>query len=194
MYVSIDIETLGLNSESCDTIEFGAVLDDLKSPIDSLPIFHCYLVKDNYRGEPYAMSMHAKKLEIIAARTLGYNYLEPLHLDAEFASWLKSHGVAEVEKPQGGATLKISVAGKNFATFDMAFLNKIPNWGTSISIKRRIIDPAVLYFDPKTMEELPDLESCLAIAGIQKQVTHNAVDDALDVVKCLRYKWNISNS
>ncbi len=30
-YVSIDIETLGLDPTCCDIVEFGAVIDDLES-------------------------------------------------------------------------------------------------------------------------------------------------------------------
>ena len=38
-YISIDLETTGLSSETCEVIEFGAVLDDLTTlqPIESLP-------------------------------------------------------------------------------------------------------------------------------------------------------------
>ena len=62
-YVSIDIETSGIDPKTCEIIEFAAVLDDLSCAhppsVDRLPSFHCYLAKDSYTGEPYALSMHS---------------------------------------------------------------------------------------------------------------------------------------
>jgi len=52
-YVSIDIEATGLDHTYCQMIEFGAVLDDLRHqrPLDELPQFHCYVLRDKYVGE-----------------------------------------------------------------------------------------------------------------------------------------------
>ena len=43
-YVSIDIETTGLDPETCQTLEIGAVFDNWTLPIRELPTFHCYVV------------------------------------------------------------------------------------------------------------------------------------------------------
>lgn len=184
MYVSIDIETTGLNPDTCDIIEFGAVIDDLTSAIDELPTFHRYITKNVFSGEPYALSMHAKKFERIAKLEQPYRYVSAEDLELSFYSWLKEQNIFD-------STEEITVAGKNFANFDLLFLRKLPNWGTHIKINRRIIDPAVLYFHPLTMDALPNLNTCLKMAGVQKSVSHDAVDDARDVVACLRSKWKI---
>jgi oligoribonuclease len=196
VYVSIDIETLGLDPDKCDIIEFGAVIDDLKSPIKDLPFFHCYLSKDNYQGEPYAMSMHHEKLKRISKKESGYFYLPPDQLDYSFSSWLISQNFPYKKNycPETSEEIKsvtINVAGKNFSSFDLRFLRRLPNWGKSVNIKSRVFDPAILFFDPQTMDSLPDLKKCLEISKINKEVSHTAVDDAIDVINCLRFKWNI---
>ena len=92
LYASIDIETLGLDENYCDIIEFGCVLDDLSDTHDpyTLSRFHCYLTKegDRYQGEAYAMSMHAQILRRIATREAGYTYMPAELLDECFAEWL----------------------------------------------------------------------------------------------------------
>jgi hypothetical protein len=54
-YLSIDIETTGLDPETCQVIEFSAVIDTIRpdaGPVDELPSFHAYLVRDSYRASP----------------------------------------------------------------------------------------------------------------------------------------------
>lgn len=196
MYVSIDIETLGLDPDNCDIIEFGAVIDDLKSPIEALPSFHCYISKEKYKGEAYAMSMHPTILKRIGVRELGYRHLPPEYLDESFSDWLIQQGFSFTHKycDKTGDRLQlteITVAGKNFSGFDLRFLRRLPNWGRTVRCRHRVIDPSMLYFDPMTMEVPPSLDDCLKMAGIQKDVSHTSVEDALDVIRCLRFKWNI---
>ena len=176
-YVSIDIETLGLDEEYCDIIEFGAVLDDLETPLDQLPRFQTYLTKEDnrYRGEIYAMMMNAKIIERIALRTPHFNYMPADCLDESFAAWLKSHGVDEAV-----------IAGKNFSGFDLKFLQKI-GFGNHTKFHRRILDPGSMFYNPFTDEAPPNLKECLKRAGIDKDIAHGAIEDALDVLMCLRY-------
>ena len=180
-YVSIDIETLGLDPATCDIVEFGAVIDDLESDIESLPTFHCYLTKPrgNYRGEVYAMYMHSKSqiFERIAKRPEGFSYVPTDLLDEVFHEWLVEQGFGTEEK--------IVVAGKNFPGFDLQFLKTI-GFGTKVRMNHRVIDPGSMYFNPLKDSVPPGLEECLKRAGIEKEVNHTAVEDALDVIKCVR--------
>lgn len=177
--VSIDIETLGLDEEYCDTIEFGAILDDLKTPLDQLPRFQTYLTKEDnrYRGEIYAMMMNAKIIERIALRTPGFTYMPTDCLDESFSDWLKSHGVE-----------KAVIVGKNFAGFDLKFLQKI-GFGKTTKFFRRILDPGSMFYNPFIDAVPPDLKECLRRAGINKEIAHGAIEDALDVLQCVRYKY-----
>jgi len=190
-YVSIDIETLGLNPNTCDTIEFGAVLDtvdvDYVPPLERLPRFHCYLTKPNnvYQGEPYAMWMNASILKRIADREEGFSYVPGDLLDEVFAEWLDDHMVYEdaLRKPKQ----KIVVAGKNFQAFDMRFLRRL-GFGNRTRIHHRTLDPGSMFFDVKKDKVPPGLADCLERAGITKEVSHNAVEDAIDVIRCIRYR------
>lgn len=187
MYVSIDIETLGTDPETCDIIEVGAVIDDWKSPLDQLPVYHCYIPKSVYRGEPVAMAMHATILKRIADRTPGYSYIPFDAFPFNFRDWLADNGFPS-ESRNLVPRVDIVAAGKNLATFDLCFLNKNEDFKELINIHRRILDPAILYFDPKTMSLPPNLAECLKLAGYEKNVEHTAVSDALDVIRCLRHK------
>lgn len=184
MYVSIDIETLGLDPDSCDTIEFGAVIDDLKTPLDQLPRFHCYLTKDIYQGQAMAMAMHHVILDRIGKRTGGFCYMPPDMLGESFAEWLCEHGYPLVD----GVVKDIVVAGKNFAGFDARFLRRIPKFHDHISFSHRTLDPGTLYYRP-SMAKPPSLGECLRIAGAEKTVVHTSVEDAIDVIYCLRHVW-----
>ena len=185
-YVSIDIETLGVDWNTCDMIEFGAVIDDLKTPLDKCPRFHCYLPKELYRGQPYAMAMHSVILKRIAVREEGWNYVPNDCLGENFANWLIENGF---EKTYDKVSL--NAAGKNFGSFDNNFLNLCPNFCDHIRIAHRVVDPAMLYLDPKIDKKLPDSKTCMERAGVDKPVAHTAVEDALDVCYLLRNKWQI---
>lgn len=186
-YISIDIETLGLDWNTCDMIEFGAVIDDLMTPLEECPRFHCYLPKELYRGQPYAMSMHATILRRIAVREEGWSYIPAEYLGESFANWLVSNGYERDQYDK----ISINAAGKNFGSFDNNFLNLCPAFNDHIRVAHRVVDPAMLYLDPKTDKKLPDSKTCLQRAGVDKPVAHTAVEDALDVCYLLRKKWQV---
>jgi DNA polymerase III epsilon subunit-like protein len=177
-YVSIDIETTGLNPETCQVIEFGAVIEDTNTntPLNELPSFHRYVQHDSYCGEAYALSMHQKIFERIAKKPDGFNYCKPNHLLTQFDNWLEDNKVVG----------KINVAGKNFAAFDLQFLKKL-NWFDQLSLSHRFIDPAMLYVDFRHDGGVPNLQTCLDRAGISETVAHTAVEDALSVINLIRH-------
>lgn len=82
--------------------------------------------------------------------------------------------------------ITINVAGKNFGTFDKKFLENLPRWKQLIRTKQRIIDPAVLFVDWDVDQSLPNLAECKERAGVQGIVTHDALEDAWDVIQTLR--------
>lgn len=180
-YVSLDIETLGLDENHCDIIEFGAVLDDLTDPDPfDLPSFHCYLTKPHnyYKGDAFAMAMHSKILRRIADREKGYTYMPADCLDEAFAEWLVEQKFQENDK--------VILAGKNVAGFDLRFLKRV-GFGQHFKIHHRCIDPGSMFMLPGEKEP-PGLDLCLQRAGIDKKVNHTAIDDAIDVIRCVRHK------
>lgn len=189
MIVSIDIETTGLDPSYCQILEFGAVIDDLQNPkpIDDLPKFHCYVDHAVMTGEPYALAMNAKIIERIAKKTTPYTYLKPADIHPQFHAFLVKYGC------QSGTrwSIKVNVAGKNFAAFDKRFIEKIWPSNPAVAFNHRILDPAMLYFDPSKDEAPPSLSVCLERAGINKTVSHTAVEDALDVLVLIRKHYKI---
>jgi oligoribonuclease len=80
----------------------------------------------------------------------------------------------------------LTVAGKNFGTFDKLFLEKLHQWKRVLKVRSRILDPALLYVDWEKDEDLPGLSKCKERAGLSGVVSHNAVEDALDVIELIR--------
>lgn len=204
--VSIDIETTGLVADRHQVIEVGAVVDDLRvqKPLDELPRFHAYILPprsldgsdaimglsegEDYVGQPYALQMNQRILERIAKREEGYTYLDPSTAHLEFREWCMREGLFEEHdfgNGYSGPRVKFVAAGKNYAGFDRPFLERWLQFGL-FRIHHRVADPAMLFLDPAHDDVPPDLKTCLERAGIVAEVTHEAVDDAMLVVKLLR--------
>ena len=158
-YVSIDIETTGLNPENCQVLEIGAVIDDGTTPMANCPTI----------------------LRRIATHGEGYTYLQPWEVATRFRDFLKQHGLDPENE-------KVFVAGKNYASFDARFLRKLTNWDKHIKTHHRILDPAGLYWQPEIDDvELPNTKTCMERAGISGEVAHTAVEDAQMVVHLIRH-------
>jgi len=180
-YVSIDIETTGLNPENCQILEIGAVIDDGTTPIEDCPTFHCYVDHGLILGEPYAVSMHPTILRRIAMKEEGHTYLQPWEVATRFCDFLKEHGIDSENE-------KVSVAGKNYAAFDARFLRKLTNWDKHVRIHHRILDPAAMYWRPEIDGvELPNTKTCMERADIPGDIAHTAVEDAQMVVHLIRH-------
>ena len=181
-YVSIDIETTGLDPNRCQIIEFAAVVDDLKvqQPLEKLPKLQTYVRHTFYQGEPYALSIHSALFKKLASEET-IDIVDAESLMARFFNFLTGPG-GFAEPPA------IVVAGKNFATFDKQFIDKLP--GTNlIKFHHRTLDPAML-FTYLTDSEPPSSKTCLERAGLAGEVAHTALEDALMVVKLLRIGIN----
>lgn len=176
-YVSIDIETTGLNPSTCQILELGAVIDDtdpsLQKPISELASFHTYVSWDWIVGEPKALAMNAKIINRIADREPPWTYTPADNLTWVFRDW--------IVRSVGGDS--IVCAGKNFGAFDLQFLLKLPR--ANFRFRHRSLDPAAYFIDPTDLVP-PNLNTCLTRAGIQKETPHTAREDAYLVVELLR--------
>jgi exonuclease I len=189
-YVSIDIETTGLDPETCQVVEIAAVVDDLSdTPIEELPAFRYVCVRDAYVGEPYALAMHARLFEQIALRAYrhidGHAYEEwwdkPGHFSTHFTNWLRPLGI----NPRD-----FVVTGKNFANFDARFLRRMSGVNEHIRWHHRILDPGSMYAR-STDDQLPSTGECCERAGIHPAdiidgSAHEALFDARVVVALVR--------
>lgn len=211
-YVSIDIETTGLNSEKYQILSFGAIVEDTEKKLsfDECPKFYSLILRREIIGEPRAILMNAqiikyiddfisnKKDDIIQKDIL---FLEESDLVFNFYDFLWENGFGyhiELDKISrningvrypvfnSAEPLKFTVAGKNYSTFDKLFLEKIPNWKRLLRPLQRVIDPSVLYVDWKNDNEPPNLNECKKRANIEGEVSHVSLYDAWDVIKLLR--------
>ena len=61
-YVSIDIETTGLDPQTCQILEIGMVVEDWQTPIEDLPCLTFLVDPGIIVGEPYALQMNSQVL------------------------------------------------------------------------------------------------------------------------------------
>lgn len=195
-YISIDIETTGLDKENDQILEIGAVIEDTKNllPIEELPKYKAIINHSRLSGSPFALHMNSRIIETLKNipksgeerkdYMIKHNIMTLESLPLSFYSFLLQNGYNDNE-----SGIHIIPAGKNFSSFDRQFLEKIPNFTSYINFSHRTIDPANLFIDFNIDEEIPSLNECLKRAGVDKEVSHNALDDALDVVRVLRSKY-----
>jgi oligoribonuclease len=218
-YISIDIETTGLDSEKNKVISVGAIIEDTenKLPFDECPKFNVAVLQNELVGSARAITINKELISLIAdyqdandeTRKLidsygDYKYIREDEVAKEFYWFLEGNGFGVghfydsggyVEIKDGktrpiinGSTkpITINVAGKNFATFDKLFLEELPWWKKLIKIRQRVLDPAILVVDWKNDTSLPNLKQCKERTGVEGIVTHNALDDAWDVIEVMR--------
>jgi hypothetical protein len=181
-FVSMDIETTGLDPQYCQVLEFGAVIDSLDGPRDQRKEFHCFVVHERIVGEPYALAMNHEILRILANREKHpqYTFLKPHEVAVHVKCWLDANT---------SESKSHTASGKNFAGFDWRFLRRLPGWQESIRLRHRYIDPAELWWDPELDGTiLPDSDTCLARAAITKSTAHRALADAHDTCELVR-RW-----
>jgi hypothetical protein len=131
-----------------------------------------------------------------------YSFYKEDEVVKEFYWWLEKNGYYQGNNGGGYVGLMdgymrpiinsntkpitLNVAGKNFGTFDKLFLQELPWWQKLIRTRQRVLDPAILMVDWKKDTSLPNLTTCKERAGIEGVVTHNALEDAWDVIEVLR--------
>lgn len=206
-YVSIDVETTGLDPENNQILSIGAIIEDTtkKLNFEDIPKFNAIVLQRQINGSPRAITMNKEIIELIGEylegdaetkekhrKYSGFDFYEPEEVIKEFYYFLyNNYGIveSEYERPLINGNTKyilINVAGKNFGTFDQMFLKQLPWWQKIIRVRQRIMDPAILCCDWSKDEELPSLKICKERLEIKGIVTHNALEDAWDVIQILR--------
>jgi len=66
-YISIDLETTGLDPENCQILTIGAVIEDTNNikPMEELPTFHAAILHRRIEGSPFAINMNKEIIESI---------------------------------------------------------------------------------------------------------------------------------
>ena len=68
IYVSIDIETSGLDYSKHSILSIGAIIEDTskKLPIESIPKFNAIILQNEILGHPMAISMNNSIIDLIS--------------------------------------------------------------------------------------------------------------------------------
>ncbi len=111
MIVSFDLETTGLNPDTCQVLEVGAVAYDPEKD-DVLGEFHQIVKHNVVRGEPYALAMNSDLLRQMA---------DKYHLDynGELATLALFKGWLGAMRLKAGAEGKPHALGFNVGAFDL---------------------------------------------------------------------------
>ena len=226
-YISLDIETTGLDPEFNQILSIGAVIEDTLNPIpfEDLPKFHAVIKRESVYGSIFALNLNRELIQ--AMKDYSEAKTDELKQEVEESFGAKFYHEDEVVEAlfqfcfrnglvesDGNTTIfkqvkiiddivypiltsnmpkvYLNCAGKNFAGFDKKFLEKLPRWKQVFSIRSRVLDPGILFVDWINDESVPGLDECKKRAGIDGIVTHNAVEDAMDVVMLLRKCYQAS--
>lgn len=187
-FLSIDIETTGLDPQKNQILEFGAIAIDTSYPTAPyIAEFRAVFIHQELTGNPIALTMNSELINeiniVLKDKDFDYDraYNQNIYVrNAEefqkhFDEWLESINF----------TGRLTLAGKNLASFDLKFIEAA---GIKIKYRHRMIDPAILYVDWEKDETLPDLQQCLDRAGIVKSVEHTSLGDAGDVAELVLKK------
>lgn len=190
-YVSIDIETSGLDPTKNSILSFAAIIEDTSKCLSAqnIPIFNVAIIHENpVLFDLKAAVMNQKLLSAIVTfvdtkkSNPLFSFITEKEVSASFQKFLLINGFSAGES--------ITVAGKNFGSFDRLFLERLPNWTSLIKIHHRYLDPVTLFIDWKNDTIPPSLKECKERSIVaNKDVEHNALDDAWDIILLLRTQY-----
>ena len=195
-YLSIDIETTGIDDRS-SILQISAVIDDLVSPIAALKVLDMPIKHNSIDySEPYALGMNAELLKKMMNKDFRtYSTSEAAVSLVRFMEEMQRTYADDKGRPQ-----KIIFSGKNVASFDIPKLRLfiVNQDNHTLNLLRRFddmihyktLDVGSLYYD--VFKDNVSLSKINELTG-RNAVSHNALDDAFDVVYAVRHKLGVSN-
>lgn len=174
-YLSLDLETTGLDPLKHKIVEFGAVFDNGK-PIDELPTFRRIIFQEDAIWSIYCLNLHKHwYYDAVIQKPEHPELSKPGSLMREFLDWY-----------YGQSDQKIMLAGKNVGAFDLQFIKQLPDYNPR-DFRHRTLDPTMYYILPEDKVP-PDLKTCMLRAGLpyDEKLAHTALYDAKCVVQLLR--------
>ena len=183
-YVSLDLETSGSNPARHQVLELAAVIEDSRHPLPlaELPAFRRVVRHPEYVGTAGALALNAGLIAELARKEPNPELCSPAELLPQLREFLLAHGC----KTDKHDCVAVTMAGKNIAVFDLGFLKELPGYGTLVRAEPAMLDPAAFYLNWRKDSRLPSMSICKARAGLGREVAHQALADALDVVRLLR--------
>lgn len=201
-YAAIDIETTGLDRDQDQILQVAIVVEDTERvgsdgipDILALPTFEGVIRHERISGHPFALAMNADLIEVIAKAPRGPNAEVELRgrtvrifdNSDELASGAIDFLDATIDTLNGPPYRRDYVAaGKNAAGFDLPFLpGKL-----RVCFHHRVIDvgSVALGVEASSWREdrIPGLSELLSVIS-NREATHDALEDARDVVRLLRW-------
>lgn len=193
-YVSIDIETTGIDPTQSQLIEIAMIVDDTTKPtipVQQLPTYHKYVKHDQYYGNVGAICMNERIFELLND-DVDKDIIHVNDLVRDMYEFLKqNHIILEKNENKNHVeTHTVVPAGKNFASFDKLFIEKLPHFDDKLfHFSYRVLDPATAFLRFED-SEIPDSECCANRSYTEFLHNHHAVDDANSVIEQLRFIMN----
>jgi hypothetical protein len=184
-YLSLDLETSGPHPQRHQVLELAAVVEDSRHPLPlhELPSFRRVVRHPEYLGTAGALALNARLLVELAQKEPNPELCTPAELLPQLREFLLAQGF----KPDKKDCVRVTMAGKNVASYDLGFLKELPGWGTLVGADPAMLDPAAFYLNWRKDSRLPSMTICKARARFtDREVAHEALADALDVVRLLR--------
>lgn len=185
-YIALDIETTGL-MEYDQVLQVAMIFDDFSTSVEQLEKIS-FLVDNSeeiYHGalDPKAISMNSWIF-----KELSQGHSNHLIFRTERARGVFHDFLTEINTKRG---ITITFAGKNVKEFDIATLkrNGFINSANENLISHRVIDTGSLYLPE--FGYVPTQNEINKFIG-RKAVTHDALDDATDVVCAVRSKMKVA--
>ena len=172
MYVSLDIETGGLN-HGMDILQIAMVKNDR---YDIMECSHLDIIikKFVYKVEPFAAAMHPQLWNILKEGT------DPRIVDGYKAAWAKIGAFLGVAKN--------FALGKNVGLFDLPFMaNHGFQWERFF--RHRLCDVGTLYSTPEGIPSLKELMEKYPEVTIPGDGYHDALWDARLTLLLARKAW-----
>lgn len=179
-YVSLDLETTCLDPSPSHILMVSMVVEDTKNilPLTQLPHFTCFVRPDGpIVGAPMALWMNGWILKLLVDKVPNAPF--PIYSETIWPSdalrFLNEHFGPE----------RVVAAGKNVSGFDLKFVpTEIAN-----RFHHRVVDPGSMFLDWNIDAVPPDSKVCKERSGLEGIVTHNAYEDAIDIIRILRTRY-----
>ena len=166
---AFDLETTGLNPRIDQVLQIGCVLtdpNDRTTPVEDLPTFTTLVYHRRYHGDAGALAMNSRLLKKIDERPPPNWKMAVCSLD----KFIYDHCGARTDKPHP--------MGFNVGSFDVQFFPEFPRL-----FHRRSIELGTMFCDANG---IPSKSSDIVPRFLDKDVAHDALEDAQDAVRLYR--------
>lgn len=211
-YISIDLETTGLDTSKVQILQIGWVIDDGVSPIDKLERGSILIQNSEISyGENYALGMNAWIFQELMKKYQDRKYptMSPQRAIFELMVAVKKAAKLahdyDVAQGRKKPNQRVQIAGKNPANFDWPIvLNNMKRPVDSVTdaeyqeesllgvekVDHRFVDIGAVFYGDFGYN--PSFDSICQLANIPP-INHDALDDAMAVVIGLRWKMGIKS-